>query len=207
MAVAASVATGLGAVASASASTVLCESNVELCPAEDVHPIGTSFSASATESQAWLTTALTTQKCAGSTLQWKTTETSEPSGNLVGQVQSLSFEECEPGSSSCTVAEARNLPWRVEFDHEPASGYEVVLTSGGGGLPTIRRLCKFNKIQYECDYAGQAVGLEMGLLFEESTIEATPMLARHESSAQCPATIQWDGRYAPPSPEAFLTVG
>jgi hypothetical protein len=210
VAVAVSVTASLCAVASASASTALCESNVELCPAEDVYPIGTTFSASATaESGLRLTTAFTTQECANSTLKWKTTETSEPSGNLVGQVQSLSFEGCTPGNSSCTVAEALNLPWRIELDSEPAFGPEVLLSNGGSGLPTIRRFCKLGGLETKCNYAVEVMGLGMGVLpgeTEETAIEAKEMMARHESSTQCPTTMQWDGLYASLSPKAFLTA-
>lgn len=207
---AATVTLGLCASASAAASTVLCESNVESCAAEDVYPIGTSFSASTGEGNLLLTTAFTTQECASSTLKWKTTETSEPSGNLVGQVQSLSFEGCEPGSSSCTVAEALNLPWRMELDHEPAFAREILLTSGGSGMPTIRRFCKYGGTEVKCNYAVPTMGLDMGVLggeTEEAAIEAKQMLARHESSSQCPETMQWDGLYASISPAAFLTAG
>lgn len=183
---------------SAVAATVFCEENVGLCPAGSVIPLGTTYTGTHDPFQGTLlTTAFETVECTGSTIEWTTTETTK-SGVLIGAIEKLSFSGCEEG---CAV-EARNLPWKAEFEQKAGvNGMRV--SSSGAGFPALRLKCGSTP----CTYAFQTSHEFQVPALEVTHLWAEPRFALLEG-APCTKEMIWDADYLLSSPEsAFLTLG
>lgn len=196
----------LGAwVASASAATVFCETNVETCSAENTYPVGSEFSFSTSGTTVILETVASKFKCPNATIGMKS-EGSE-GGPLLGKVTSVTFGKCsvEAGFGECKSLEVRNLPWSAKWIAGTGGGEDQMsLGDSGKGRPAIRLLCA----GFSCTY-GVAELSEIGMPVvsgKTHVVLEKRALALFEGSPLCATVLKWSADYNSPAPEAlFLT--
>lgn len=184
----------------ASAATVFCKTNVTTCSKENTYPLKTEVVGGLTEG---IVTTFTMpigwmQSCPESTI--KVISEEQTAEQLIGRITALNFSGCESDEGPCVGAQARNLPWRVEFTSEVSPGVDkIVAVNGGKGNPGFQITC----FGAPCNYELPSVDMNMpgG---EQSRLEATGIFVN--TTLGCESKVQWSANYNSLSPKPiFLT--
>jgi hypothetical protein len=201
----------------AAANTVLCQENVETCPAGKTYASGTLLHfetksggvtwSNVTEAAQWVTN-LGTIKC-DSTIAGQTTAMS--GAPLPAKVTSWTFSTCgitlEGVEQECLIGggtgNANNLPYTANFVATSGGNGTLNITAGTGGNPGVTVVCgaiincTFSRVPIAFSFTGGA-----------------PMVANLEANAiafatagvKCPSTVKFTAKYFMTLPNANVTL-
>lgn len=117
---------------------VLCEVELQVCPAISTFPFKTEVKgALAEKAEAVIATSLATAKCTTASITGQGLESEN--AVMSGEVSSLKFESCKSGETSCTVS-AKNLPYKAAFTYTEA-GNGKLATSALKEAPRVEVAC------------------------------------------------------------------
>lgn len=119
-------------------ATVLCEVELEECPAAQTLPKETAVAAKLESgTEAVFPTSLGTVKCKESTIEGNTLE--EEGEPLLGEITKMTFGSCLLSSTGCTLT-VEKLPFKIALTYTGEGTAELSI-SGIGGEPSVKVVC------------------------------------------------------------------
>jgi hypothetical protein len=185
----------VGGAGTASAAE-LCTENKAPCPTEKKHGAGTTIEASVVGT-ATLTTNTTNVHCSVSDVHGTTTTAGGSGKAVLGEIESLSFEQCETsGGTECEVT----------TQGFPASA-SLVATGGGNGTMTVTGepgahvQCGFF---INCTFTTKSIALDVTGGNPAHVTASEEELLR--SGGFCPTVSKWDATYKVNAPKPLFVV-
>jgi hypothetical protein len=177
---------------STASAAVLCHNGALPCPEGDDYLSGTALNGTLIGGSVSFVGEKFTLGCGSSSISGSTTAASP----VVGQIVSLSFSSCELG---CSV-EARNLPYKAEFEAGANGDGTVVLSSSGSGPPQIKDNC----FGLTCTMGASKVSLDLDAGHPAAlAAKSEPLVREGGEKAICGETAKWSGSYAMTEPMAM----
>jgi hypothetical protein len=178
-------------IAATTAPPVLCKSNTVPCPATEIWPLGTAFTASLGANLKFNYVFNGTKKepsCTASSVNGKTTGTGRP---YIGQITKWEFSNC--GGGVCEIS-AQHLPYKFEIEESGGGNGTLTWRNETNGQPAVKIKC--GGLFEECIYGTTYFGFELegGAPNARFYWPTKVALARESgSSLLCSETATWEG--------------
>jgi hypothetical protein len=188
---------------SASAITLCKEAQnaSEECPAGKRYPSGTVLKASlVTGTKAVLLSNLGTIECNKAETAGKTSE--ESGSPLKGQIETVTFSECEVEGVPCTVT-TENLPYTALLLLEPAGSYHLIVHNGKALVVCAGVInCKFGAAEILFSQVNLPLAEDVDLkVLQELERSSTGLIG-----AICPSTAVWHAEYLVSTPHPLFVA-